>query len=433
MKFPNFLRVAVVPYAGIFKIDRANPYRIQIVGGDEKEFLELLSRALKFSYEVIIPDVGTWGDQTNGTWTGAVGMVHQGHADIGIGKISITERRKTVVDYSHPYDIEDLSFATAIPGNLPKTEAFLMPFDSTIWSIFSIVFIVLLIAFRVIQPKGSLQWTTLQLLGYVLQQPFSITSTKASGRVLLFIFLMFVQFIPLYYSTALLSFLTIPEKEHGIRSVDDLAERIMGGTYKAVTFRGSSYVDTLKHSRQLNVKGLAERIQRNEWSIKPDKETVSNAMADGKTALIAPRNFLKSRLTNVLISDDSFYTLTRAIVLKKDFCCTDIIDMCVLRICAAGIYWKISNDAIFREKLSQRSTETSIETTQIKNLTTEDVSGAFILLLLGYCVSTFVFILEVLISKLQNYRKTVQKKAIKHIHYKTLRKKKITKIVMMNK
>ncbi|KAG8178271.1 hypothetical protein JTE90_015682 [Oedothorax gibbosus] len=410
MKFPKFLRVAVVPRAGIFQVNRTNSGKLQVVGGDESEFLELLSKALKFDYEVIIPDRGTWGDMVNGTWTGVVGMVHRGYADIAIGKTSITYERTTVVDYSHPYDIEHLTFATNIPGHLPKTDSFLMPFDATIWSAVLVMFIVFAIAFKIILPKQPFQLTILKLLRYILYQPLDIVATKASSSVLLFTWLVLVRLIPMYYSTALLSFLTIPERGQGIEDVTDLGKRITLGTYKAVTFAGSAYVFTMKSSGNDYIRATGEAIEQNDWFVLPDKKSVSNVLKNDDTAVIAPRRFLKRNLNNVHISRDSFVLLTRAIVLKKNFCCSDILNKYLLRLCAGGIYWKILNDAMFLEKLSSRAAETFQDDPPVKNLTTEDVSGAFILILAGYVLSALVCILEVVIFKIKRRKKKFAEK-----------------------
>ncbi|KAG8177741.1 hypothetical protein JTE90_023631 [Oedothorax gibbosus] len=410
MDFPKFLRVAVVPRAGIFQVNRTNSGKLQVVGGDEREFLELLSKTLKFDYEVIIPDRGAWGDIMNGTWTGVVGMVHRGYADIAIGKTSITYARKTVVDYSQPYDIEHLTFATHNPRHLPKTESFLKPFDATIWSAVLVMFIVFAITFKIILPKKPFQWTIFQLLRYILYQPLDIVTTKSSSSILLFTLLVLVRFIPMYYSTSLLSYLTIPERGQGIEDVTDLGKRIMLGTYKAVTFAGSSHVDTMKSSINDYIRATGEAIGQNDWFVFPDKTSVSNVLKNDDTAVIAPRRFLKRNLNNVHISRDSFVTLTRAIVLKKNFCCSDALNKYLLRICAGGIYWKILNDAMFLEKLSSRAAETFQEDPPVKNLTTEDVAGAFILILTGYALSALVCILEVVIFKIKRRKKKVAEK-----------------------
>ncbi|GIY96725.1 uncharacterized protein CEXT_482441 [Caerostris extrusa] len=93
--------------------------------------------------------------------------------------------------------------------------------------------------------------------------------------------------------------------------------------------------------------------KKNNFLIDPSKEASSQAMKDGKTAVIASRYFLTSQLHNIFISDDSFFSLTRSVVIKRGFCCTDELDMLILRICSAGLYKKLLDDELFRIKLKE--------------------------------------------------------------------------------
>ncbi|GFY52498.1 uncharacterized protein TNIN_168881 [Trichonephila inaurata madagascariensis] len=397
MKFPEFLRVAVVPHAGLFDIKITEQNKIKIVGGAEKAFLEMLSEVLNFEYEVKIPNDKEWGNLKNGTWTGAIGMVHYNKADIAIGKISITEERKTVVDYSYPYDIEDLTFATKIPGFLPKTTAFITPFDIYTWCSILVLSFLFLATLSFCQgTRCSFQRYVLKVFGYLLMQPLDIPTTTVKIRWLVLTWLITARFIPLFYSVALLAFLTIPQEELSVKDIEELSEAIDKGTFKCKTFKGASYTNTLTHNRQEMVRIIANHIKENNYLIEPNKEEAINAMKDGRTAMIASRHFLTSQLHNIFVSDDLFFTLTRAVVLKKEFCCKKTLNTLISRIRAAGLYKKILEDDLFHLKVSNELLEASVNGDYFKSLELEDLSSAFILLLSGYCLSAIVWILEVL-------------------------------------
>ncbi|KAG8178270.1 hypothetical protein JTE90_015681 [Oedothorax gibbosus] len=178
----------------------------------------------------------------------------------------------------------------------------------------------------------------------------------------------------------------------------------------------------MKSSGNDYIRATGEAIEQNDWFVLPDKKSVSNVLKNDDTAVIAPRRFLKRNLNNVHISRDSFVLLTRAIVLKKNFCCSDILNKYLLRLCAGVIYWKILNDAMFLEKLSSRAAETFQDDPPVKNLTTEDVSGAFILILAGYVLSALVCILEVVIFKIKRRKKKVCRKVVRRFRKQNIRK-----------
>ncbi|GIY15358.1 uncharacterized protein CDAR_13341 [Caerostris darwini] len=290
MKFPDFLRIAIVTKAGLFDYHVTDQNETIIVGGTEKRFLEMLSEKLKFKYKVYVPPDGEWGTLKNNTWTGVIGMVHYGKADIAIGKISITEERRTAVNFSYPYDVEDLTFSTKAPGYLSKTTAFASPFDSYIWYIFILLTIIFLIVFRICQEKKRpFQRIVLKFLGYLVLQPLDIFPITARTKVLVVSWLLGGRFISFFYSAALLAFLTIPEQEQGIKTISQLSNAISKGSIKSVTFKGASYTSTLMNNRQEMVHIIADHIRKNNFLIDPSKEASSQAMKDGKTAVIASR------------------------------------------------------------------------------------------------------------------------------------------------
>ncbi|XP_055931957.1 glutamate receptor ionotropic, delta-2-like [Argiope bruennichi] len=255
MTFPNFLKIAVVPTSGLFKVEVTETNETKVVGGTEKTFLELLSEVLKFEYEIIVPPDGDWGIYENGKWSGVIGKVYYGEADIGIGKISITDQRKKVVDYSYPYDVEDLTFATAIPKYLPKTTAFIAPFDTYIWGTLLITTIIFLIAFRFCQKKKrSFQRIVLKFVGYLLLQPLDVEPASKRSSLLVVTWLLTARFLSFFYSAALLAFLTIPQEENSVRTIPQLSEAIKNGKIQSMTIKGASYTSTLLKNEQEMIK-----------------------------------------------------------------------------------------------------------------------------------------------------------------------------------
>ncbi|GFR25322.1 uncharacterized protein TNCT_650841 [Trichonephila clavata] len=103
------------------------------LGGVDGKLLDILSKTLKFRYECVSSADGKWGSLSKfGNWTGLIGMVSGGQADMAIGFLAATKKRQEVVDFSEPYSVIELSFATHLLQTLPRTNFYFHPFN---WSL----------------------------------------------------------------------------------------------------------------------------------------------------------------------------------------------------------------------------------------------------------------------------------------------------------
>nr|CAD7409130.1 unnamed protein product [Timema poppensis] len=85
-------------------------------GGMEIEVLITLAEAMSFSprvYEAANPDVELWGSkQLNGTFSGLIGEVVSGSADVALGNLHYTQYHLDLMDLTKPYITECLTFLT---------------------------------------------------------------------------------------------------------------------------------------------------------------------------------------------------------------------------------------------------------------------------------------------------------------------------------
>ncbi|GIY15357.1 uncharacterized protein CDAR_13331 [Caerostris darwini] len=405
MKFPSFLRIAIVPKKGIFDVNISPNGSVTVESGSENEILELLSSALHFKYEILAPPDGDWGNFINGTWSGTIGMVYRGEADLAIGKIAITESRASVLDYSYPYDIEVLTFATKIPGLVQKFAAFIWPFSWGLWTgIFTILIFITIVSRFLLTQNYTYQQLALKVFGNLLHQQLGLKLPKCSDKMLVAGWMIGSMFISFSYTAVLLSFLTIPQRNKGIRYLDDLAEAVESGSYKCLTFAGDTHVEIFLRSQQPSVKNMGELILKNNWRIHALKNLVEKAMDNGRTAVVAPKFFFENIMANqVLISYDSLSAITRAIFFKKDFCCKKMIDNCIQKITAAGFYRRYLGNQLYKRNFD--SDVASKISDSVKSLTVKDMSSAFLLLVLGYCLAFLTCIAEKFHFRKRNLKK----------------------------
>ncbi|GIX76290.1 glutamate receptor ionotropic, kainate 4 [Caerostris darwini] len=129
MKFPAFIKIAVNKLIGICHLEMDFEGKYVLTDGSNAEFLQILSEALKFKYELLVPEDKEWGfKELNGTWNGLVGMVHRQEVDMAMCGIMLTEERQLVVNFGQSYDVAQNVIALKAPGLSPKPLAYVYHF-----------------------------------------------------------------------------------------------------------------------------------------------------------------------------------------------------------------------------------------------------------------------------------------------------------------
>ncbi|GFX80963.1 lig_chan-Glu_bd domain-containing protein [Trichonephila clavipes] len=389
MKFPAFIRVASLSGDPIIVFNRNSSGTS--LSGIEGKLLETLASALNFRYEIVSPDDGQWGTmKADGNWSGIIGMVAKGEADMGLSYLAITENRNKVVDFSSPYYVIDRAFVTDQPGLLPKYAVFLYPFKLRVWILATVAFVMFPLILRMlVSVKSCLTCCSYGLLRMAIRKE-SVEKSMVSGTML--VSLTFFLFI---YSSVLLSFLLVPLREPGVRNFHELSDAVLKGKFKTFVPKGSVEIQLLLESQTLSLKKLGEIIVINNWMYDSRKNSDPKAMIGNNAALMGPRLILQSKygippFTRKFISEDSIAQYSTAIALKNNFFCKSQLDSAILRIVEGGLFQKFVDDRLFETRanilsgVSERSPRTA--------LALEDMYGIFLLLLLSY-VSSFVLLL----------------------------------------
>ncbi|GFS34637.1 lig_chan-Glu_bd domain-containing protein [Trichonephila inaurata madagascariensis] len=392
MKFPAFIRVASLSGDPIIVFNRTSSGTS--LSGIEGKLLETLASALNFRYEIVSPDDGQWGTmKADGNWSGIIGMVAKGEADMGLSYLAITENRNKVVDFSSPYYVIDRAFVTDQPGLLPKYAVFLYPFKLRVWLLATVAFVMFPLILRMLKP--CLTCCSSRLLRMAIRKE-SVEKSMVSGTIL--VSLTFFLFI---YSSVLLSFLLVPLREPGVRNFYELSDAVLEGKFKTFVPKGSVEIQLLLESQTLSLRKLGEIIVMNNWMYDSRKNSDPKAIIGNNAALMGPRLILQSKygippFTRKFISEDSIAQYSTAIALKKNFFCKPQLDSAILRIVGGGLFQKFVDDRLFETRanilsgVSERSPGTA--------LALEDMYGIFLLLLLSY-VSSFVLLLGEILHK----------------------------------
>ena len=93
-----------------------------------------------------------WGRKLpNGSWDGIIGMIERKEADIGIGGITISNERMSVVDFSFPYIATPVQYAMRYPQTLPPVMIIFKPFH---WQVWIILLITILTIITILKAKS---------------------------------------------------------------------------------------------------------------------------------------------------------------------------------------------------------------------------------------------------------------------------------------
>ncbi|XP_035223526.1 glutamate receptor ionotropic, delta-1-like [Stegodyphus dumicola] len=401
MKLPKYLTVATMPYSPYVEVDE-NENGELILSGIEGKYLDLVLKSIGVPYKTVIPPDKEWGSRLpNGSWSGIIGMLQRGEADIGISAIFITEQRLGVVDFSTPYSIEAVTFASYMPGQLSSLYAYFYPFTQGVWAcFFCLLFILPLLLMLILDRKYSYLYFFLQTAASILKQPFFIKENSTHGRILLIFLLFFTTIIALCYNCVLSALLTIPLQKPPIRTFLDLYEAVTRGTHRCIVWEGSSMFDVLKLSPQPKIQELAEIIERNNW--KATGEVIKSPEIFNKDSAVMIAEFeykvyfgMRHKVTLYLMHEVLASSNT-GFALRKDFCCKERLDAVISRLTSGGFYYKLMSDESYMNWLKSAQRQEMNDNPKPMH----EIMTFLIVFAIGNSLAFFVLLSEILHARL---------------------------------
>ncbi|GFT99915.1 lig_chan-Glu_bd domain-containing protein [Nephila pilipes] len=395
MKRPGKLIAVVTRYPRILEVTQAADGLYEFRGSYAK-YMEILLSAWKGGYEIKYCEDEDFGSKTeNGTWTGQIGMVSRGEADIGMSLISILQQRAQVVDFSVAYNIEAISFAShKIP--LEGRFQFLQLFDVATWiSIFVTLVFLSAIIFLIIRRKESFPFVFFNIYSNVLGKSLLLHKYIFKWKLFLAIWSLCAFVLSSSYSAVLLSFLTLPPPSRALVTLKDVADAVRKG-YRAFSGQHSFTIPFLLTSEDEDFKFIGISIKSNEW-YHDWKSLLSGKMMQQGDIYFSTRTMLRLLYENnksIYISHNPAYVVPIGVIMNKNFCCASELNKILLWMVASGLEGKLLNDMSYKFWL-EYSSKSMKESRESHALSTQDFSGAFIILCVGLSISLLVFLGEV--------------------------------------
>ncbi|XP_043242377.1 glutamate receptor 2-like [Amphibalanus amphitrite] len=180
----------------------------------------------------------------NGTWTGMVGELVYGRADIALSWLSMRKDRSEVIDFLDAAAVEEGAGAFYVSKNPDDylslgVEAFsslLKPLHVSVWWIVLGAFLLLSLALRFSirlsrtedrQTSTEMTWTTclLSVFGSLVGQGWPSVPSSLSGRVITMLTWLLYIIIVNSYTATMVSYLTVVEFDRPISSLKEFLER----------------------------------------------------------------------------------------------------------------------------------------------------------------------------------------------------------------
>nr|XP_053641776.1 uncharacterized protein LOC128695299 [Cherax quadricarinatus] len=182
------------------------------------QLLDYIAHSINFTYSFVTPADGSSGNiNSDGRWSGIVGMVMREEADLSGSPLTVTASRSQVLDMTMPVMWSYLTFV----GSLGRPEidpwGFVLPFTPVLWLIvFVSMFIMMatmlaLSSFPSIMSPGRKTWLdkSLNFLKILLQQDFRMVGLWWWERVLWLVWLLVNLLLSRSYCGNLMSYLAV--------------------------------------------------------------------------------------------------------------------------------------------------------------------------------------------------------------------------------
>ncbi|GFY71145.1 lig_chan-Glu_bd domain-containing protein [Trichonephila inaurata madagascariensis] len=393
----------------LFEIFPSSDGKLKLFGM-EAELIKIIMAKIGVGYEIVTPEDGQYGIQlSSGNWTGVIGMLCRGEADIGIANLGIFEDRYRSVDFSSSYMSEGLYFSYVKSANREQLFSFLRMFDFSTWMFFlASFFIASVVILIILKDKETLSSIMLYLFGSFLGQTLIFHKKINEWKIIFFSWMLFAFVMSSVYSGALSSFLVLPSEGKSVENYRELSEAVAKGTHRAYTMKGANHASFLRHCPEHYLQFLGKMIEENMWYITADEMTQDplkkKYSPDGKPkidAVIGAKYIFKMLYeigdfkSKVFVSEDRFIGGSVGIAIRKGFCCLSEMNKYITRIVEAGIYDKFLKDESLKYWFSLSSEERNIvEIAEDRILTIRDLTDAFLLLSAGLLISCLIFVIE---------------------------------------
>ncbi|KAF8795733.1 putative glutamate receptor like protein [Argiope bruennichi] len=384
-----------------------------------KRLLNEFTEQLNLKFKLLeVPD-NKYGRKVDNNWTGAVGMVLRGEADM-IPYIPVTNSRRNVLDFSNPTAFVSHGMLVAYPKESTRVFIFFRIFQKEVW--------ILLIASTIILSyilhktlsfnSDSIKYTSFfqcfwLIYGFLFQQGTTYTPSAHSARILLVTCWLSILVFTTMFSANLTALFASSRTEYIVKTLEELIN------HETISLTITDDNPVYENIQESQVK-LYDRIRKvfpeDGHRLNVLKQPISteflNDVAAGKTVYVDTFYSLAAILSHdlriynnrcrITIAPDRFVTNELAFGLRKGSSLLQPLNKLIQRMTERGIFsateeakrteWEINMEPC-DEHPSQRAVKTV------------DLLGPFFILFFALLFGCFILGMEIICDKLKkNFR-----------------------------
>ncbi|XP_068454427.1 glutamate receptor U1 [Clinocottus analis] len=380
------------------------------------DLISEISKLMGFQYKLSLVKDNRYGAvNSNGSWSGMIGEVIRGEADLAVAPLTLTGPREQVVDMSTPFIQTGISFLLRSDSASKECNfSLLSPFSTDMWVGLLIAFLLTGLCIFLVGRISPTEWaepdteehsfTLLHSFWYItgaLTLQGAGPHPKApSGRLVSAIWWLFAVLLLACYFGNFNSMLHSSSKEH-IKTFEDLANQdVMGyGTVEA-----GSTKQFFKNSPNPVYRRIYEHMERKNSFVSSQEEGV-RLVQEGNFAFIGETASLDlevARHCELSRSDDAISMRSYSIAAPLGSQLIKNLNIAILKLSESGELLYL------RQKWWTGSCKASDTTHTSEALRPQDLQGLFLLLGLGLGVGLLLALLE-LVSRAHKQAKDAKK------------------------
>ncbi|XP_042873336.1 ionotropic receptor 21a-like [Penaeus japonicus] len=380
--------------------------------GVDVDVVNVLGQVLNFSVAFVEPPRGElWGDErSNGSWSGMMGMLQTGQADLGAASIYVSVTRAAVVDFSAPYDSRLSCFMARTEPPLPRWQALAFPFHLWTWLALLMALALNAAFLYVIARGGSALGPEIGALGSAgsclyytfgmhCDAPQARTPLRPTTQLMVGMLWLYVTILTASYSTNLTAFIIVSRPPSSIETVEELRKSGL-----EVAGLGEFYRMALASAGDANLQGLTETYKGHR-----SVETILPKVLDGTSVFLQNSAYIEyvtaSRFTQKGVAatrmmKECFAPYSIALAVQKHSPLKEDLDLVLGRLRDSGLIRQYFLQSLRSAAAAQDlgGSEKESEENGVIPLTLDHLQGIFLVACLGWGASATAFLGELLLG-----------------------------------
>ncbi|XP_047487930.1 probable glutamate receptor [Penaeus chinensis] len=219
-----------------------------------------LQEVTNFTSTCLPTSDGQWGGQENGRWTGMVGDIVNGEADIAVASLDVTFQRSTAVDFLLPVLHTEYKMIMKRPTNDDRVwSAYTEEFEGEVWQVLLVLTPLLILSLYFasvlvpVEESMTLAEAFTTVTGALCGQSTDIELRMMPSRLVFLTILQLQVLLQAYYTCVLVSSLALGPPLPDIESISDVQRH---PSLQLGFVRGSSITEYFKNSANLEYQSV---------------------------------------------------------------------------------------------------------------------------------------------------------------------------------